>query len=120
MAEPVAVVSEEALSRAQVFVEAEEGAANRLAGWRAAAVTLLALGTSLFHLYAAYAIVPAQALRSVHVALVLALTFLLFPLARRWRHRIMWWDVVAVLLAVAVVAYLLAGGDDFTDRNTSP
>jgi TRAP transporter 4TM/12TM fusion protein len=117
-AEPV--VSDEALLKAQEFIEEEEGAANRLAGWRAAFVTLAAVGVSVFHLYAAYGIVPAQVLRPAHVAMVLFLTFLLFPLARRFRHRIMWWDFLAALLSVAVVAYVIWGGDDFMDRNTTP
>jgi TRAP transporter 4TM/12TM fusion protein len=117
-AEPV--VSDEALLKAQEFIEEEEGASNRLGGWRAAFVTLSAVGVSVFHLYAAYGIVPAQVLRPAHVAMVLFLTFLLFPLARRFRHRIMWWDFLAALLSVAVVAYVIWGGDDFMDRNTTP
>ncbi|TWO67726.1 TRAP transporter fused permease subunit [Caenimonas sedimenti] len=120
MAEQAAVVTDEALARAQDFIEEEEGAANRLAGWRAACLTVLAVGVSLFHLYAAYSIVPTQTLRPVHVAMVLVLTFLLFPIAKRYRHRIMWWDFAFALLSVAVVAYMLWGGEDFTDRNTSP
>ncbi|MES2633860.1 MAG: TRAP transporter fused permease subunit [Pseudomonadota bacterium] len=117
---PAASVSEEALEKAQKFIEEEEGAANHFTGWRAAFITLVAVAISAFHLYAAYAIVPTQTLRPLHVAMVLFLTFLMFPIARRFRHRIMWWDVVAALLAVAVVAYLIYGGDDFTDRNTTP
>jgi TRAP transporter 4TM/12TM fusion protein len=113
-------VSEAALSRAQAYIEEEEGAANRLSGWRAALITLAALGMSVFHLYAAYDIVPTQTLRPLHVAMVLALTFLVFPVAKRWRHRIMPWDVAMVLLSIAIVAYMIHGGDDFTDRNTSP
>src|SRR6266496_771533 len=85
VASEAAVVSDEALQKAQEFIEEEEGAANRLAGWRAATVTLLAVAVSLFHLYAAYGIVPAQVLRPVHVGVVLLLTFLLFPLAKRFR-----------------------------------
>ena len=73
---------------------------------------------SLFHLYTAYAIVPTQVLRPVHVAFVLFLCFLVFPVAQRFRHRVMWWDWLAAVAGVAVVAYLIAGGDDFTDRNT--
>ncbi len=63
---------------------------------------------SVFHLYAAYAIVPTQTLRPVHVAFVLFLCFLVFPVARRFRHRVMWWDWLAALLSIAVVGYLLA------------
>jgi len=32
----------------------------------------------------------------------------------------MWWDWVAALAGVAVIAYVLNGGDDFWDRNTLP
>ena len=78
------------------------------------------LGTPEFHLYTAYAIVPAQMLRAVHLAFVLSLCFLVFPVARRYRHRIMWWDWAMAALAIAIVVYLLYGGDDLTDRNTSP
>src|SRR6187397_2402405 len=73
-----------------------------------------------FHLWSAYAIVPTQVLRPVHVAFVLFLCFLVFPVARRFRHRVMWWDWLAAALAIAVVVYSIVGGDDFTDRNTSP
>jgi TRAP-type uncharacterized transport system fused permease subunit len=45
---------------------------------------------------------------------------LLFPIAARYRNRLMWWDVVCAALGVATIVYLLAGGDDFWDRNTLP
>lgn len=109
-----------ALQKAEGYIEQEEGAANKLQGWLAALVTLLAVAMSAWHLYTAYAIVPAQSQRSIHLAFVLALCFLVFPVARRFRHRVMWWDWVAALLAVAVVYYLIQGGDDLTDRNTTP
>ena len=75
---------------------------------------------SAFHLYTAYAIVPTQTLRPVHVAFVLFLCFLVFPVAKRFRHRVMWWDWIAAALAIAVVGLPDPGGDDITDRNTSP
>jgi TRAP transporter 4TM/12TM fusion protein len=75
---------------------------------------------SLVHLYAAYSIVPTQTLRPVHVAFVLVLSFLVFPASRRLRDRVMWWDWLGAAAAVLVVAYMLWGGDDFTDRNTMP
>ena len=114
------LVSEEALHKAEEFIEAEEGAANKLRGWLAVLVTLIAFVMSVFHLYTAYGIVPTQTLRPLHVAFVLGLCFLVFPVASRFRHRVMWWDWLAVALSIAIVAYLILGGDDFTDRNTSP
>ena len=94
-------VSAEALRKAEEFVAAEEGAANRLLGWAGTTVTAIAVAMSVFHLYAAYAIVPTQELRYTHVAFTLVLSFLLFPLAARFRNRVRWWDIVPGMLAVA-------------------
>src|SRR5882672_5343267 len=113
-------VSAEGLQRAEELVEEEAGRAHKLGGPLAVFVTLAAVAMSLFHLYTAYAIVPTQTLRPLHVAMVLVLCFLSFPVSGRFRHRIMVWDWLAAALAIAAVAYLLVGGDDFTDRNTSP
>ena len=115
-----ATVSTEALRKAESYIEADEGATNRLGGWSGHVVTAIAVVMSLFHLYAAYAIVPTQELRYTHVAFVLLLSFLLFPIAARYRHRIRWWDVVPAITAVALVVYALWGGEDFTDRATVP
>ncbi|MDP2825611.1 MAG: TRAP transporter fused permease subunit [Sulfuritalea sp.] len=114
------VISEDRLKKAEEFIEAEEGASNRLSGRMGIFVTVIAVIMSLFHLYAAYSIVPTQTLRPVHVGFMLFLSFLLFPVAKRFRNRARWWDWAAALASVAVIAYLLAGGDDFTDRATTP
>jgi len=114
------VVDAEALRKAEEYIEEEEGATNRLRGALGAFVTALAIVMSVFHLYTAYAIVPAQVLRPVHVAFVLVLSYLLFPAARRYRHGIMWWDWIAAVAVIASIAYMINGGDDFMDRNTSP
>lgn len=113
-------VSAESLAKAESYIEAEEGASHKLRGVLAVLITVLAVGMSVFHLYTAYSIVPTQTLRPLHVAMVLVLTFLMFPVAARYRHRIMFWDWLAAGLAIAIVAYLIQGGDDFTDRNTMP
>lgn len=117
---PEVVVSEEAIHKAEEFIEAEEGAANKLKGWLGIFVTVVAFVMSVFHLYTAYGIVATQTLRPVHVGFVLFLCFLMFPIAARFRHRIMWWDWLAAALSIAVVVYLIQGGDDFGDRNTAP
>jgi len=113
-------ISAEALHKAEEFIEEEEGSANKLKGWLAIAVTLIAIGTTLFHLYAAYGIVPTQQLRAIHVGLVLVLSFLMFPIARRFRHRVMWWDWIFLLVSIAVIVHILMGGDNFTDRAVTP
>jgi TRAP transporter 4TM/12TM fusion protein len=114
------VITEEGLRKAEELVEQEEGAANRLAGIAGMVTTGIAVVMTLFHLYAAYDIVPTQQLRYIHVAFVLLLSFLLFPLAMRFRNRIRWWDIIPAAAGVVIIGYALYGGDDFTDRATGP
>ena len=52
------VITEEQLRKAGEYVQQEEGAANRLLGWVGIVVTGFAVAMTLFHLYAAYDIVP--------------------------------------------------------------
>jgi TRAP transporter 4TM/12TM fusion protein len=114
------VIDDERLKKAEEFIEEEEGATSRYRGWLGRFAAGLLIAMSLFHLYAAVDIVTAQVLRPVHVGFMLLLVFILFPIARRFRNRLMWWDVLGAALGVATIAYLLAGGDDFWDRNTLP
>jgi TRAP transporter 4TM/12TM fusion protein len=118
--QPAAEVSKEALERAEAMIEREEGVHNKLSGWLAAFVAAVAVVMSLFHLYTAYAIVRPEHLRATHVAFVLLLTFLVFPLAKRFRHRVRWWDWLLALGGIASATYLIAGGDDFFDRSILP
>src|SRR5919112_3167341 len=113
-----AAISTEALRKAESYIEAEEGATNRLGGWAGRVTTGISVVMSLFHLYSAYFIVPTQELRYTHVAFVLLLSFLLFPLAARFRNRIRWWDVLAGFAGAAILIYAMEGGEDFTDRAT--
>src|SRR6266404_8201678 len=116
----VGAVSEAQLRKAEEFIAAEEGVVNRLAGWAGTIVTAIAIAMSLFHLYAAYDIVPTQPLRYTHVAFVMMLCFLLFPLAARYRNRIRPWNLLAAAASVAILVYAIWGGEDFTDRATTP
>src|SRR5258706_13418136 len=96
------VISAAALRKAEEYVEEVEGAANKLPGVLGTSVTALAVIMSLFHLYAAYAVMPTHVLRAIHVAFILVLCFLLYPVAKRFRHRVRWWDWVAA--AVSLIA----------------
>ena len=123
------IVSQEQLQQAEAYVEAEEGVVNRLFGWAGRLVTSIAVAMSLFHLYAAVAgawpftdfpIIATQPLRYAHVAFVLMLSFLLFPLSARFRDRIRWWDIAAGIVGAAILVYAIEGGEEFTDRATMP
>jgi TRAP transporter 4TM/12TM fusion protein len=114
------VVDEEARRKAEKFIEEEEGAASQFRGWFEIFITVIAVAMSLFHLYAAYEIVPTQYLRAIHLGFVLFLCFLIFPALRRFRHRIMWFDVVLSLLGLATILYLVIDFDDFIERAVTP
>jgi len=113
-------VSDEGLRAAQELAEREEGATNRLSGGLGHGITALAVIMALVHLYAAYAVVPAFILRPLHVGFVLALTFLLYPLAKGFRHRVMPWDWLLVAASAAAVGYILWGGDELAERAVFP
>ncbi len=114
------VVSAEALKKAEQYIEEEEGAINKLPGALGVVTTALAVIMSLFHLYAAYGIMPTHVLRGIHVAFILFLGFLLFPVAKRFRHRVCWWDWLAALASLVIVCNMLFGGDAFLERAIDP
>ncbi|HEX9278424.1 MAG TPA: TRAP transporter fused permease subunit [Casimicrobiaceae bacterium] len=114
------LVSADALQKAEAYVELEEGAQNKLRGALGTFVTALAVIMSIFHLYAAYGIMPTHVLRGIHVAFVLFLCFLLYPATKRFRHRVRWWDWLAALAVLVVIGHMLLGGDDFLERAISP
>jgi len=102
------------------LIEAEEGVQNRFTGGLGVAGTAVALAMSLFHLWAAWDIVPTTILRFVHVTFALVLAFFLFPVARRYRDRFMAWDAVLIAASLYVLWYLVTGGDDLLDRYVFP
>jgi TRAP transporter 4TM/12TM fusion protein len=115
-----AELSKDAQEQLERYIEEEEGAFNRLSGWIGLAIAGFAAIVSLFHLYAAYEIVPAHVLRPTHVGMVLVLCFLLFPMARRFRDRIRWWDYLLAAVAAGTMIYVLSQGAYFGDRATMP
>lgn len=115
-----AAVGEEALRKAEEYVEREEGATRRFGGRTEILVAAVAIAMSAYHLYAAYAIVPAQILRATHLGFVLFLLFLVFPATRRQRDRIRWHDVVLSLLGLASIAWILVDFDEFIERAVTP
>ncbi len=113
-------LDEKTQQEVESLIRQEEGDSHQYKGFLAVFLTLAAVAMSLFHLYAAYSIVPTLQLRVVHVGFVLAILFLSFPIAARFKNRLMLWDIVLAGLAVATAFYILQGGDDLADRNTAP
>jgi TRAP transporter 4TM/12TM fusion protein len=117
---PKGALDDAVAARVEELIEQEEGAQNRLTGLLGHGAVAIAVAMSLFHLWAAWDIVPTTTLRYVHVGFAMVLGFALFPVARRFRHRVMVWDAALIAAALYVVWYLVAGGDDLQDRYVFP
>src|SRR5260370_41318387 len=88
-------IDAEALKKAEQFIEAEEGASNKLPGALGIFVSVTAVVMSPFPLYTAYAIVPAQVLRPGPGGLLLFPGYLPFPAPKPYAHPGMWLDWAA-------------------------
>ncbi len=86
-----------------------ESVYRRLTGFWKWVISLGAVAFSAFQLYtAAFGVYPAQIQRSVHMAFMLFLVFLLYPVSKKSsRTELHWADVVLALLGVAVGAYIV-------------
>lgn len=115
-----AALDRDTADRVERLIEEEEGVQNRFGGMLGHAATLLAVAMSLFHLWAAWDIVPTTTLRFVHVGFALAIGFFLFPVSRRFRDRLMLWDLALIGAGLFCTWYLIAGGDDLLDRYVFP
>ncbi len=113
-------VTEEQLQKVEEVIEKEEGVTRKLQGFWATVITVIAVITSLFGIYAAVGTVTTQILRGIHVALVLALVFLHYPMAKRFRYRINLVDIVLLLLSVLCVGYMLYDFEEFIYRAVTP
>lgn len=113
-------VSEERLKEAQKYIEEEEGVTRRLTGWKQEFVTYFAVAMSLYHLYAAVATITTQVLRGVHVAMVLFLSFLVFPVSKKRLSSLAWYDVVLALIGVSTIVYMLVDFETFIYRAVTP
>ncbi|UCZ57841.1 TRAP transporter permease [Desulfurispirillum indicum] len=72
-------------------------------------VSALAIMLSLYHLYTSYFGTPVTLIhRSLHVAVVLGLIFLLYPASRKLRRdKLHWYDAVLALMAFSTTIYIM-------------
>jgi TRAP transporter 4TM/12TM fusion protein len=117
---PKGALDDTVAARVEALIEQEEGAQNRLPGLLGHMAVAVAVAMSLFHLWAAWDIVPTTVLRYVHVGFAMVLGFALFPVSRRFRHRLMPWDAALIAAGIYCIWYLIAGGDDLQDRIIFP
>src|SRR3569833_346522 len=100
----------------------ETGGKRELTGWAARTVSAIALAFSAYQLViAAYAPLSSLPTRSIHVGFLLALAFLIHPVAG-WadRKRIAWYDVGLAVLAFALALYHLVFEAELIQRSGDP
>ncbi len=102
------------------LVEKFEGSTRTPQGaWRGI-TTVIAVAMSLFALYAAVETVNAIQVRAGHLLFAMALTFLLYPAAARFKSAVTWWDIGLILAGGVSVGYVLANGDALQFRAAVP
>ena len=70
-------------------------------------ISAILIAFALFQIYTSIWTIPAQILRSVHLAFALTLVFLLYPAGKHMaKNRVQWYDYILAILAAAVVLYI--------------
>lgn len=65
-------------------------------------ISAILIAFALFQIYTSIWTIPAQVLRSVHLAFALTLVFLLYPAGKHMaKNKVQWYDYVLAILAVA-------------------
>jgi TRAP transporter 4TM/12TM fusion protein len=81
-------------------------------------ITVLALGMALWSLYYVVSVIETYTFRMVHLAFILSLTFLLYPLSRRRGLRV--FDYLFSALGIIAIAYVFTDFEGFIYRSTMP
>jgi TRAP transporter 4TM/12TM fusion protein len=104
------------------LVEEYEGQTRHLTGRWAILVTAIAVGMSLYHLYAAAVPITRQVHLVRYLLLTLILTFFLYPATRRTLKRPSptLWDVVLAVLSVVALGWALVDFEAFIYRSYIP
>jgi TRAP transporter 4TM/12TM fusion protein len=111
------VISE---ARAEEILEEFEAPTRKFKGAMNYLVTGLAVLTSLFALYGAFGTVMTLVNRFVHVMLIMMLTFLVYPAARRFKNRGIGADVALALMSLLIFAYPFIDLEPFMYRVANP
>jgi TRAP transporter 4TM/12TM fusion protein len=111
------VISE---ARAEEILEEFEAPTRKFKGAMNYLITGLAVLTSLFALYGAFGMVMTLVNRFVHVMLIMMLTFLVYPAARRFKNRGIGADVALALMSLLIFAYPFIDLEPFMYRVANP
>ena len=113
-------LTEEQKKKLEELIEEEEGVTRKVTGFWNIVITVLAVGMSGFAIYTAVFPVTTQIVRGVHVAFLLALSFLFYPVAKKFRTRITLVDIILALAGLGTILYMLIDFEDFIYRAVTP
>lgn len=113
-------LTEDQKKKLQDLLEEEEGVTRKVKGSWGVVITVLAVAMSAFAIYSAILPVTTQIVRGVHVALLLALSFLYYPLLKRYKTKISVFDIVLSVISLATIAYMLIDFEEFIYRAVTP
>ncbi len=97
-----------------------ESPTRKLVGLWAAIVTVVAVGLSVYALYATQITISAQIYRTAFLGIALVLTFLLYPWRRGANNRVTILDLGLIAASIAVTAYPIMNFEEFVYRAARP
>ncbi len=114
--------SDEDVYDTQALIEdyESESPVRDLTGWVAGAVGLIAVGLSVYALYATQVNITTQIYRLTFLGIALVLTFLLYPWRRGASNRITIIDLVLVAASIVIMVYPMTDFDNFIYRAARP
>ena len=113
-------LTEEKKQKIEQLIEEEEGISRKVKGFWQVLITALAVAMSLFAIYSTVFPVTTQILRGVHVAFMLVLSFLYFPISRKYKNKVSPIDILLSLAALAPILYMLSDFEEFIYRAVTP
>lgn len=113
-------LTEEQKKKLEEIIEEEEGVTRKVKGFWNYVITTVAVAMSLFAIYATIFPVTTQILRGAHVAFMIVLSFLYYPMAKRFKGKINIIDIVLALIGIACILYMLIDFEDFIYRAVTP
>ena len=113
-------LTEEQKKKIEKLIEEEEGSARKVQGFWDKIITVLAVAMSAFAIYSTIIPVTTQILRGIHVAFLMALTFLCYPIAKKFKGKINFIDIILLVLSIATIGYMLWDFEGFIYRAVTP
>jgi len=113
-------LTQEQEKKIEALMEEEEGVKRKVTGFWGNVITILAVAMSLFAIYSTIFPVTTQIRRGSHVAFLLTLSFLYYPLARKYKGKITFIDLFFAFFSIACLVYMFLDFEEFIYRAVTP